>query len=358
MSAGLHDKQRFATSFYQEHSNLHDEITRLEGSCQVDGTRQTALEDILARLTRLSHAVSDANEHHNAYDQRAYSQAIKDLEEMLAETQGKLTPKSKFRFKTKPRSNYVPHINEPLGMSQRHIQNSSETKGKTGSCGKVSAGAFDGHSLCINNESDGYLQVAEESSKPSNATATHVEISNYENQHVTPPPSISCGSSFGSITRLRRCVVDTSSLTLKDPYGGLAIADVKSSLIIAGQVAGAAHITGVHESVIVVIARQVRLHDCTDVKIYLHCSSRPIIENCINIQFSSLPKLFITTAQELERNQWDQVDDFKWLKSTPSPNWSTLPEDKRLDESIWNEIQSESDFDIANLLKKIGVKEL
>ncbi len=35
------------------------------------------------------------------------------------------------------------------------------------------------------------------------------------------------------------------------------------------------------------------------------------------------------------RNQWDQVDDFKWLKTEHSPNWSILPEGERLPEDIW-----------------------
>jgi hypothetical protein len=29
------------------------------------------------------------------------------------------------------------------------------------------------------------------------------------------------------------------------------------------------------------------------------------------------------------KNQWDQIDDFKWLKAEQSPNWRVLPEAER-----------------------------
>src|SRR5206468_923395 len=61
------------------------------------------------------------------------------------------------------------------------------------------------------------------------------------------------------------------------------------SLLICGQVDGPAHITGVSCSVIVISCRQFRMHDCTNVDVYLSCSSRPIIEGCRNIRFGKFP---------------------------------------------------------------------
>jgi hypothetical protein len=34
-------------------------------------------------------------------------------------------------------------------------------------------------------------------------------------------------------------------------------------------------------------------------------------------------------------NQWDKVDDFKWLKVEASPNWSIIPSEKRIPEEVW-----------------------
>jgi hypothetical protein len=79
------------------------------------------------------------------------------------------------------------------------------------------------------------------------------------------------------------------------PFAGLALKNIKGSLIIAGHVAGAAHITGVENSIIVVASRQVRMHDCKNVDIYLHCTSRPIIEDCHNVRFSPIPKCYVSS---------------------------------------------------------------
>ena len=56
------------------------------------------------------------------------------------------------------------------------------------------------------------------------------------------------------------------------------------------------------------------------------------------------------------KNQWDQVDDFKWLKSEHSPNWSILPEEERVKESIWTEIVPGGPNTNSELiLKAVGV---
>jgi hypothetical protein len=78
------------------------------------------------------------------------------------------------------------------------------------------------------------------------------------------------------------------------PFAGLMLKNIKGSLIIAGHVAGAAHITGVENSIIVVASRQVRMHDCQNVDVYLHCASRPIIEDCSNIRFSPIPQCYVS----------------------------------------------------------------
>ena len=78
------------------------------------------------------------------------------------------------------------------------------------------------------------------------------------------------------------------------PFPGLTLKNIKDSLIIAGRVAGPVHITGLSHSIVVVIARQVRIHECKDVDVYLHCTSHPIIEDCSNMRFAPLPPCFVS----------------------------------------------------------------
>jgi tubulin-specific chaperone C len=37
------------------------------------------------------------------------------------------------------------------------------------------------------------------------------------------------------------------------------------------------------------------------------------------------------------QNQWDQVDDFTWLKSEPSPHWRVMSTSERIKDDIWRE---------------------
>ncbi len=58
----------------------------------------------------------------------------------------------------------------------------------------------------------------------------------------------------------------------------------------------------------------------------------------------------------MEGNQWDQVDDFKWLKAGHSPNWSLLPEEQRLQEDIWkNTVPGGPGVSVDDILKKMSI---
>jgi hypothetical protein len=126
--------------------------------------------------------------------------------------------------------------------------------------------------------------------KPSFSQAKNVNISDHKGLHIILPTSASRATSSGSLTNLSGCIVDMSAPTAEGtPFAGLVLRNITNSLIIAGHVAGPAHITAVENSVIVVASRQVRMHDCKNTDIYLHCASRPIIENCTNVRFSPIP---------------------------------------------------------------------
>ena len=43
----------------------------------------------------------------------------------------------------------------------------------------------------------------------------------------------------------------------------------------------------------------------------------------------------LTDKEKAETNLFDQVDDFKWIKTTSSPNWSVLPEEEAIPDATW-----------------------
>ena len=76
-------------------------------------------------------------------------------------------------------------------------------------------------------------------------------------------------------------------------------------------------------------SRQVRIHDSRDCQVYLRTASRPIIEDCSGMAFAPWQALSYEGAEgqlqaaQLQQDSglWSQVQDFKWLRATPSPHW-------------------------------------
>ncbi len=131
--------------------------------------------------------------------------------------------------------------------------------------------------------------------KPSFSAARNIGISNQTGLHIILPSSASNATASGSLTDLVGCIVDMSIPTSNgQPFPGLALRNINKSLIVAGRVAGPVHITGVSDSIIVVVSRQVRIHDCKNVDIYLHCTSHPIIEDCSGMRFAPLPACYVS----------------------------------------------------------------
>ncbi|UNI17515.1 hypothetical protein JDV02_003853 [Purpureocillium takamizusanense] len=193
--------------------------------------------------------------------------------------------------------------------------------------------------------------------KPSFSMAKNIGIANQAGLHIILPESAARATSSGSLTDLRDCIVDMSVPTSQGrPFPGLALRDISNSLVVAGRVSGPVHITGVTDSILVVAARQVRIHECRHVDVYLHCGSHPIIEDCTGMRFAPLPSCYMTEADAAVENQWDQVDDFKWLKAGHSPNWTTLSQHQVLPDDVWTRVvPGQPGASVAETLRKVGI---
>lgn len=360
-------KERFYRHFQTEITSILDQIEDLAAVSPVGGERQDCIDAILAGISRLSNEVSDARDFVPAYDQRTYSQAIKALTEKLNEATGRFASKSRFQFK--PRANTQQHQQPSENVTQqqglrtdlRQLRfavntDSCETKNseESDSVGKLPRQ----FSKDYNEELSRPTQGAS-IRKPSFSSAKTIAIYAQSGLHIMLPSSASRATSSGSLTDLDRCVVDMTvptSVSSGVPFAGLAIKNIKRSLLVCGTVAGPVHITGVKDSVIVVAARQVRVHECKNVDFYVWCGSHPIIEDCHAVRFAPLPEAYEQKAENLQQNQWDQVDDFKWLKNEPSPNWSVLPEEKRVPADVWSkDVGGNVSLSTDGLLRKVGV---
>ena len=112
--------------------------------------------------------------------------------------------------------------------------------------------------------------------------------------HRLESVSLEPGSSV-IVTNIYHSVVDLSS-SLSRPFATLAIDSVAKSLLVCGRTSGAAHVTGVEHSTLVVWSRQVRMHECKDCLVYLRCGSRPIIEDCKGIRFTPFLPVYVSVT--------------------------------------------------------------
>ncbi|KAK8123322.1 hypothetical protein PG999_003240 [Apiospora kogelbergensis] len=377
-------KERFYRHFQTEITAIQDQIDDLATLSPVGGERRDCIDHVLAGVSRLSNEVADAKEYIPAYDQRAYGQAIKALTDNLNKATGQssstslASAKSKPRFQFKPRTapatatqketaQYQPdprQVNpQRSDISRKHESDNHDSSAVAGDEERDTVSSLP-HGEATKDYNKEMAQGSDANPgirKPSFSSARTITIYEHTGLHIILPSSASRATASGSLADLDSCVVDmtvpTSSLSSGVPFAGLAIKNVRRSLLVCGTVAGPVHITGVRDSIIVVAARQVRIHECENVDLYLHCGSHPIIEDCSGMRFAPIPTAYYTDqAGEIgSDNQWDRVDDFKWLKAESSPNWRVLPEERRIPDDVWQKTVSGSLTSRKQILRSVGV---
>ncbi|MCJ1356941.1 MAG: hypothetical protein MMC33_006937 [Icmadophila ericetorum] len=346
-------------------------MDNLEHLALIGGERADAADHCMAGIARLSKEVQDASSYVPAHDQRTYSEAIKALNEKLTEARAIYVPKPKFSFKTARKNPSAISLSDAAEMAsaqRRMLPGYSQPPSTESSMAPTPL-----HISTPPNEASNSTQASEKNNqslrpnapihKPSFSSSKSVSIFSHTSLHIILPSSASHATSSASLTNLKQCIVDmstNSSSPSGQAFAGLTMKNIKNSLLICGSVNGAAHVTNVENSAVVVRTRQFRMHDCRDCVVYIECQSRPIVEGCHGIKFSPLPAAFGNHSNSENTppttNFWNQVDDFKHLKSTPSPNWSILPPAEIIPDETWREVvPGGPGWSLADILKAVGV---
>lgn len=330
-------------------------MERLESHGTSGGERSDAVEHCRASIARLSNEVQDASSYIPAYDQRTYSEAIKALSNKLQTIKASFAPRQKFSFKSGP--TFTAKKNESAISLNDAAQLANERRRE---------GA--GHRSDVSDESSFATTPAElitpapdaaESSRDATESGTSarapmtmerirqfsfsqdtsVKLDNHDGLHILLPSRASHATSSGTLSMLHHCVVDmTAPTSTGQPFASLTLKNIKESLIVCGHVNGPAHLTNVSNSIIVVACRQFRMHESRNCDVYVLTASGPIIEDCAGIRFAPLPDHYMTDEDRQVANKWQHVQDFKWLRSEPSPNWGLLEESQRVKANIWTNV--------------------
>ncbi|XP_045601319.2 tubulin-specific chaperone C [Procambarus clarkii] len=137
-----------------------------------------------------------------------------------------------------------------------------------------------------------------------------------------------------NLQNLQNCKV----IALGNP-STLQVASLKNCTVVVGPTSRSVFVKDCINCKFVIASQQVRIHNTQDTQFYLHVTGAAIIENCQNVQFapynlnySELKDHYCQSGLDFNTNQWNKIDDFHWLNENEnSPNWTIIPEGKRID---------------------------
>lgn len=384
----LTPSEKFFRYFQSEMTDIKALISGLSTTSISGSERGDAVDQCLASIARLNQEVKDASSYIPAYDQRTYGEAIKSLGLKLQEERARFEPRKKFAFTSRANkggaglekdSMSTAKKNESAMSLQGPAELNSERRRQGGDYvdGQGTEKAAYSHitpppgirahteeAAVTTGIAASGTPAAEpsRSDQPSSYNSPNVMIADEANMHILLPISASNSTGSGTLSNLTHCIVDLDHHNTDATYSDrrslqtLTLKSIKDCLLICGHVTGATHITNLTNCTIVVSTHQLRVHNSSNCSIYTLCTSRPIIEDCTGIRFAPLPAYYLITQDESKMNQWQNVDDFKWLRAEQSPNWSILPQEARMSEKVWREVVPGSPtVGLEEILTAVGI---
>lgn len=140
-------------------------------------------------------------------------------------------------------------------------------------------------------------------------------------------------SKLGDFTlyKLSGCEVRVMGLTT-----AMRLSHLTDCVVIGAPVNGSIFVQHCKNLTLHSASRQIRIHDTTDSTFLIYTQSRPTIEHCHGLKFGpydvshdSMQSWLDKCDFVLEKNEWQNVQDFLWLLRTNSPNWTPVPENER-----------------------------
>lgn len=136
-----------------------------------------------------------------------------------------------------------------------------------------------------------------------------------------------------ALRNLKNCTV-----VLQGVMATLHLTNLVDCIILSGPVTSSVFVDKCSNCKMVVACQQLRMHTSVKCDIYLHVTSKGIIEDCsqirtapYNLLYDDLDKHFNMSTLDKKSNNWDNLDDFNWLApDVPSPNWSILDSTQRI----------------------------
>ncbi|XP_059387234.1 tubulin-specific chaperone C-like [Carassius carassius] len=297
------EKSDFFTSTFNDEKTTVEEMLYSCNHNDRDKSQNT-LEEATLKIQQLQKFFNDSMMFLTQYEIRQAQASLQKLQSSLAEKRDELLPKKKFAFRSKN-----------TGASKQPTPD-QQTSDKSDAAGTVVVDAAVSVYQCGFSNADSQVLIKQ---------AEEIQQRDVLLSHLT-----NCK------VRLYGC---PSTVHIKN---------VRGCEILSGPVSSSVFVDQCTDSTLSFPCQQLRTHNTTATRIYLHVTSRAIIEDCHGVQFApfawSYPGIedhFKVAGLDPNRNNWREVDDFNWLAAgTPSPNWTVIPEAERI--CSWDVVGQES----------------
>lgn len=226
------------------------------------------------------------------YDIRVCQQELQDLEARTRKLEDQLLPKKKFGFKSKRNTSKLQKENKNGFDLVDQVPKKTNIK-------------FD----------DNFYGF-----KAQNNTTLHLPPDSLFKKDVT-------------LEKLNNCVV-----RLDGAPSTLHMSALDDCVVLCGPVSTSIFAENCRNCTLVIVCQQLRLHSSVNCAVYLHVTSRAIIEDCKQIRVAEYNYSYPALKEDFEKacldssvNNWNKLDDFNWLvMDKQSPNWETMPEECKI----------------------------
>ena len=276
--------RKYYTETTNKFKEIDDMLAKLESEAKEksDQEKKEALDNITSKIKLYREQFYNVMEFLPGYDKLQYSKNYDEELEKVNNLKNKLFPKKKFAF-SKANKKQNENIKE-----KKEKENKEPLK------------------EIIESETDLIIKDLNNCTKK------------YEKEEIKGKNNI-------LIENINNC-----NIYLLHDFKACYINNCKNCNIYIGCICGGTHITNCVDSKIYLITHQLRIHQTTKSNFYVLTNSNPIIEHStdnifhpLKIKYEGFDNNLKISSVDINKNNWDQVQDFQWLKKDKSPNFQT-----------------------------------
>lgn len=286
----------FSDTFNNNYNRIKRMINEIEEN--VKGAKEELKEkfaDINKQILHLNHIIVDAKIFLTSYDMKSYNNRLQELTEEVNSLETKLLPRRKFGFKKTEK-------NKTVGQGDKKDVINQKVKAE---------------------DNVDYVKKT-----PDYVVEKDIGFYDRSNETLELAREDICKKPV-SLSNIDSCIVKVNGNA-----STIHVNNIKKSKIYLGPVSNSVFVENCTDSTLYLACHQLRMHTSCNTRVYLHVTSRPIIEHCKQIGFAPAyefnAELYDLSGLDKTKNHWDEVDDFNWLSiEEKSPNWFVIPEKDR-----------------------------